>query len=464
VIRSRPRTTAILAVLLVGLVTAAVVWRQSGVDPSMTAVVRRGTLSATLTASGVLKPVQSVTYRSPLGGREAEVTFLVAEGTRVGEGDLIARLDATDLQQELERTIQELRQAQVDAQVAEIDVQQGQAAIDSLTQGEGALSVEEAKTRLQLAERTAARLKEELAGLKPLMEKGFITREELRRTEDELERSEQELTLARRRADVLTKQTHPQERQRAGLQLAQKQAQVANVKARQREIEARASRLAEQIENSSLYARRGGLVVYEDYLAASPRRKIRTGDRVTGSQGLVTIPDVDRMIVESSVTEASLHRLKPGQTAIVRLEAFPDMRLQGTVGHIGTMATRTPDRPIEDKRFDVVVELAQSAPELRPEMTARVDILISEKQDVLLVPVNAVFEQQGQLVCFVVRPFGLEARPVQIGEANDTEAEVLAGLAEGDVVSLVDSARAPAAPATGAGSQTPSKPVSGPRK
>src|SRR6185436_11669992 len=295
--RRHPVGGLVLATIL--LAGAGVVWRDGGAADGLTSVAQKGTLAPKLTVGGVLRPAQSITYRSPLGGRETEVTFLVAEGTRVGEGDLIARLDTTDLQRELDRARQERRQAQVDLQVAEIDRQEGQTAVDSLTEGEGALTVEETKTRLQLAEKKVARLDEELKTLTPLLEKGFITREELRKTPDELEQATEDLPPARRRADILIERTHPRDRQRAELQLAQKNAQRENVRARVSETEAHVKLLEEQIENCNAYARRPGLIVYQDYLAASPRRKIRAGDRVTASQGLVTIPEVDRMLVEA---------------------------------------------------------------------------------------------------------------------------------------------------------------------
>ena len=166
----RPRVAG--AVLLAGvavLVVGAIFWRRAGASEDMTALVRKGTLTPKLTASGALVPAQSITYRSPLGGRETEITFLVAEGTRVNEGDLLVRLETTDLQRELERAVQERRQAQVDLQVAEIDRQEGQTAVDSLAEGEGALSIEETRTRLQLAEKKVARLQEEHDTLRPLL-------------------------------------------------------------------------------------------------------------------------------------------------------------------------------------------------------------------------------------------------------------------------------------------------------
>ena len=109
--RPRIATTLLLAVVAV-LATVAALWPRTSASGDMTTLVRKGTLAARLTATGVLKPAQSITYRSPLGGREAEIIFLVSEGTRVNEGDLLVRLDTSDLVRELERTAQEIRQAQ----------------------------------------------------------------------------------------------------------------------------------------------------------------------------------------------------------------------------------------------------------------------------------------------------------------------------------------------------------------
>jgi multidrug resistance efflux pump len=422
----------------------AALWPRFAVDQSFTAVVRRGTLAPRLTVSGTLRPAESLTYRSPLAGREAEIVFLVPEGTRVNEGDLLVRLDTNDLVRELERANQDVRQARVDLQVAELDRQEGQAAIASLSQGEGAITVDEARTRLQLAEKKVERLRGEYAKLQPLLERGFITREELRRTADELEQSEEELALARRRADVLIGQTHPRDRQRAELQLAQKEAQRENVRARLQEVEARARQLREQIENCSMYARQSGLVVYEEYLNANPRRKIRLGDRVTGSQGLVTIPEVSRMLVEASASEADVHRISTGQPALIRLEAFPALRLTGRVTRVGTLARASVDRPFDEKRFDLIIDLDPTEAEVRPEMTARADIQLGERRDVLLAPLNAVFEHDGALVAHVVTRSGIETRQVQIGEASETEIEILGGVHDGERLSLTDAGqRAP---------------------
>jgi HlyD family secretion protein len=444
-LRTRPRAALGVLAGVALLVAATLLLGRSFGNGALTAPVRRGDLVVRLTETGTLRPAESITYRSPLPGRELEIVFLVPEGTRVQEGDLLVRMDTTELKRELERAGQDVRQALVEVQVAEAETQDGVATIDSLEHGEGALSVEEARSALRLAEKKAERVREEYESLKPLLERGFITREELDRSAFELEQAEVDLNLARRKAEVYIQQTRPRGQQRARLQLAQKKAQLGNAQARVAEARGRLQALQEVIEACSLYARRPGLVVYEEFLMANPRRKIRVGDRVTQSQGLVTIPEVTRMLVEASVNEADVHRVKPGQPATVRLDAFPDLRLTGSVERVGTLARASVERPFEEKRFDLVVELDKTDAELRPEMTARVDVLVGEHKNVLLMPVNAVFDRQGVLVAHRVGFFGVETRQIELGDANELEVEVEAGLAEGDRVALTDvSAGAPA--------------------
>jgi multidrug efflux pump subunit AcrA (membrane-fusion protein) len=436
-LRRRPRLLAGLLAGALFLTTTAFLSR-SQVDRALTTPVRRGDLQVSLQASGILKPAQSLTYRSPLQGRDAELVFLVPEGTRVNEGDLLARIDATDVKKELERAVQEQRQAQLDLQLAEVEKEAGAAAIDSLVEGEGSLGVLEARAHLQRAEKKVERLREEYQGLKPLLEKGFITRDELERSGSELEQAEADLLLQRRKSEILIDRTRPRDTQRARLQLAQKEGQAHAARARALETAAQVKALRETLENCSLYARAGGLVVHEEYLAANPRRKVRVGDRVTASQGIVTIPEVSRMTVEASLPEAEVHRLKPGQRAEIRLDAFPELRLSGKVARVGTLARASSERPWEEKRFDMLVEIDGSPAELRPEMTARVEVLVGEKKGVLLLPINAVFDRGGLLVAHVVHPFWVESRQVELGDSNDRLVELRAGLKEGERVALTD--------------------------
>jgi multidrug resistance efflux pump len=423
-------------VVAVSAIAIVVYWARAGADDAMVATVTRGELTARLTSTGTLKPIQSITYRSPIPGRDVEIRDLAPEGSRVNAGDVLVRLDTTDLELELARVRQEDRQAQMDLQVAEGELDDAGAEVKAVTDGEGSLTVEEARSALQRAQKKAQRLREEFEHLKPLLEKGYITREELARTEDQLEEAEQELILARRKSDVVVELSHPREQKRATLALSQKAAQLAHARTHVTETQQRLDMLVRLIDGCTIRARGPGLVIYEENMSANPRRKLRIGDRVFATQGIVTIPEVNRMLVEATVSESEVHRVKPGQLAEVQVEAFPDLKLTGTVTRVGTLASASVNRPFDDKRFDLIITLDPTAAELRPEMTIRADVIVGSRKDVLMVPVTAVFNNQGSRVVYVTGAGRNEMRRVDLGESNDRMVEIVAGLREGERVSL----------------------------
>ena len=436
---TRWRQVAVLAAIAVGWLAGTALWGRSSVDPALVATAVRGDLTATVSTSGTLRPSASITYRSPLPGREVEIKELVAEGTRVKTGDVLIRFETAELDVERARADQEFRQAQIDFQAAAGEWEEAAADVKAVSEGEGALSVEEAQAARQRAEKKVERLREEVGRLKPLLDKGFMTREELAKTSDQLEEAEEGLALTRKRADVLVQLTHPREQKRAVVQLAQKESQLAHARTRVQETELRVDAFRQVIDACTVYAKSPGLVVYEEFLSASPRRKIRVSDRVYASQGVITIPEVSRMRVETSVSESDVHRVTPGQPVTVRVEAFPNLMLTGKVSRVGTLAGSSINRPFEDKRFDVTVDLDATTAELRPEMTARADIVVGNSQGVVLVPVTAVFDRQGTFVTYIVGPTGrAERRQVQLGASNGQQVQIAAGVEAGERVMLVE--------------------------
>ena len=446
--KSRKRMVGVAGLVTLGLTGLVAVLRPPAGAADTAWTVERGALAATLVESGTLRAARSVTYRSPVNGQEVEIVHLVPEGVRVGRGDLLARLETRGLGVELRRAMDAVQEAQLALQVAELELLEATANVESTVDGEGSLTIEESRTNLALAERRVERRRREVESLEPLLGQGYITGDELERSRGEFETAEADLAIARRRARVLVEQTHPVATRRAELQLAQKRAQRQAVERRLEVARRAVDEMSALIERSTIDADASGLVVYEEFRASSPRRKIRLGDRVTPSQGIVRVVDVSSMLVQTSVPERSIYRVRPGQPVTVRVEAFPELRLSGRVATVGTLARTTFEQRNEGKRFDVTVELDPADAGLRPEMTVRVDILVSERRDVLQVPVNAVFEDDGLTVVNVLRGGRIESRQVELGEQNQRFVEVVIGVTEGERVMLVGDApagdRAPA--------------------
>jgi len=158
---------------------------------------------------------------------------------------------------------------------------------------------------------------------------------------------------------------------------------------------------------------------------------------------------VSRMLVEASIGEAEVHRVRTGQTAEVRVEAFPDLKLTGKVTRVGALASASAARPFDDKRFDLVITLDPTTAELRPEMTIRADVIVGSRKDVLLLPVTALFNKDGRHVVYLATVSGSETRPVEIGALNDRVAEIVSGLREGDRVALTEPGTPARVPARG---------------
>ena len=180
--------------------------------------VDRGTLVATLVEPGTLRAARSASYRSPVAGREAEIDPPRAGG-RAGGAPATCSCAAT-LERGTAEAVDAVHEAELALQVAELELLEATAGLESTVDGEGSLTVEEARTNLALAERRVDRLRREVRNLEPLLDRGFITGDELARSRDGLETAEADLAIAGRRASVLAEQTHPVATRRAELQLA----------------------------------------------------------------------------------------------------------------------------------------------------------------------------------------------------------------------------------------------------
>jgi HlyD family secretion protein len=153
---------------------------------------------------------------------------------------------------------------------------------------------------------------------------------------------------------------------------------------------------------------------------------------------LATLIDDSGMKVTVSVDEVDITKVKLGQKAVVTLDALPDKTFAGEVTEIAAKGTESNGVA----SFDVIVSLDRSE-ELKENMTANVEIITAQKENVLLLPVEAVQERQGQKFVLMATnrdtDSGKQAHTmtrVETGLYNDTMIEITSGLKAGDVVSL----------------------------
>src|SRR5205085_5030766 len=106
----------------------------------------------------------------------------------------------------------------------------------------------------------------------------------------------------------------------------------------------------------------------------------------TGGTTLLTMADLGRVRVRALFNETDIGQVRPGQTAAVTVDAFPDRRFQGVVEKIEPSATIQQNVTM----FPVLVTLDNSEGLLKPGMNGEVAVLVDQVNDVLAVPNDAL--------------------------------------------------------------------------
>src|SRR6266481_3473209 len=173
-------------------------------------------------------------------------------------------------------------------------------------------------------------------------------------------------------------------------------------------------------------------------------RPVSTGQAVSGSGGfnsgteVLTIANLNSMIINAQVNQADVPRLKADQSVEVTIEAVPGLKVIGAVERISPQATIKNNL----KGYAARIVLKDPDPRIRPGMTANVKIPVSSAENVAAVPLAAVFTEKNpdtELVerfVYVQQGENFEKRNVKVGVTDYFFAEIQEGLSEGEVVSL----------------------------
>jgi HlyD family secretion protein len=173
-------------------------------------------------------------------------------------------------------------------------------------------------------------------------------------------------------------------------------------------------------------------------------RPVSVGQAVSGSDGfnggteVLTIADLNNMIINAQVNQADVPRLKVGETVEVTVEAVAGLRATGIVERI------SPQAIIKNniKGYPARIVLKDVDDRIRPGMTANVKIPVASAANVTAVPLAAVFTEknpdtsQMERYVYVQQGETFEKRNVKVGVSDFECAEIQAGLKAGEVVSL----------------------------
>ena len=174
--------------------------------------------------------------------------------------------------------------------------------------------------------------------------------------------------------------------------------------------------------------------MFEDVVTFSPIsgfvgiKNVKIGDPVTaGTTVVFNVYKIDRVKIYANVPEKEYSMVKRGTSAAIRLDAFPDRTILGSVTNI---------RPVIDplsRTARVEIEIPNPSHIIKPGMFAKVELILSRKAKALTLPVDSVLGDSEKYV-FISAKDKAEKRMVTTGILQDDKIEILSGLSSSDRV------------------------------
>jgi HlyD family secretion protein len=325
------------AVLLAAAGYGLNAWLQKNAAPEYkTTKVEKGTITATVAASGTLSAVVSVQVGSQVSGQLREV--LVDFNSEVKQGQIIARIDPETFEYKV-------RQAQADVDAARSQVMTQQANIAAQRAGVS-------KAEVDLAE-----AKRDLERKQQLVEKGFIATAERDKAQATYNSLAEQVNTAKALAGVAI-------------------ANARNAEAIVKQREASLAQARIDLERTAIKAPVNGIVI---------KRSVEKGQTVAASlqspELFVIAENLTDMQVDTAIDESEIGRIRIGQKATFTVDAFSGRSFEGAVKQIRKAAQNVSNVVT----YTVVISTSNPNKELLPGMTANVRIITDSRADALKV-------------------------------------------------------------------------------
>jgi HlyD family secretion protein len=400
--------TLIIILLVVVLATSAFVFlRQSRAQTATqfeTATIERGSLTATIGATGTVRAKQTAVLIWQAAGTVESVS--VKAGDSVSADDVLASLAKTSLPQSVI--------------LAEADLASAQKTFDELTssntaQAEAVIALREAQEAYDRAVNWRAELNGKI-DIKKIVYKRFGNRrfpilKEYRGYADEetIAKADEDLALAKARLE---------DAQRTYDLL--KDGNTADIIAAQARVDA-----AQATLNLARLIAPFDATVTESYPLP--------GDQVSAGATAFRLDNLSSLLVDVEVSEVDINSVQVGQPVELTFDAILGKEYHGQVVEVAQAGTATSGVV----NFKVTVELTDADASVKPGMTAAVNIVVEEMQDVVLVPNRAVRLVDGERVVYLLVDGQPVKKEIRLGSSSEAMSVVAVGdVKEGDVVIL----------------------------
>ncbi len=472
-LRQRPVLSAIVGVAVITLAIFLLTSSGPPVQAFSFYEVKRGDFLVSIVEGGTLEAVNEVEIRSEVEGT-ARIIYIVPEGSYAKKGELLVELDssnsedAVNLQQiNVEKAQFSLLQAEQqldiqkstvesEIQAATLKVEFAESDLEKFTKGQALQAQRNAQIEITNVLENLQIAQERLDWSEKLYKEGFETKANLDKDRLAVSQSKLKLEQAQRalwmvetfdnpknkRALEATRQEAKENFDRVKLQGERKLAQfTADVESQKKTLElsqAKLDREKKQLEATKIYAPQDGLVVYASAGGGhfSSESMIEEGAVVRNRQEIIKLPDVSEMKLRVKIHESHVNQLRLEQPAFVVLDSMPDQRFRGKVTKVAPLPDSQSRYGNPDlKVYATEILVTDKLPDVKPGVSARAEIIITNLTDTLSVPVQAVTTRKGKQVVFLASA-PQEPAPVTVGLFNTKFIEICSGLKPGDRVLL----------------------------
>jgi HlyD family secretion protein len=422
---------------------------RGGADEFETVTVERGDLTAIVGATGTVRAYQYALLAWETSGTVDEIN--VAIGDTVAEGQILATLEQASLPSQIllaqtdlfaaERALEDLLESNRAQAAAQLALAQAQ---DALRQAEYTWTVRQEGNRasgetIQIAQANLVLAEDEVGQAEAAYNQVSS------RPENDPVRAYalSKLAQARQQRDSVLRQLnwltgHPTDIQQALLDadVAVAEAQVEDAlrewerlsqgpdPAEVAAAEARVAAALASLEAAQINAPFDGTVTSIE---------MREGDLISPGLPAIGLANLSSLLIDVSVSEVDINRITVGQEASLVFDAMPELTYTGRVSQVSLVGV------VEQGvvNFKITLELVDVDEIVRPGMTAAVNLVVSEIDNILLVPNRAVRLLEGERVVYVLRDGRPEPVTVRLGSSSDLYSQVLDGdLEEGDEILL----------------------------
>jgi HlyD family secretion protein len=399
----RNQSIALVAVLAIILIAWFTLKGDENQERDITTMAFVADFKDLVTSSGELMAKNSEDINGPSNSRQyglfnIKISDLVAEGTYVEKGDFVAQLDKTELSSKLNDLLTEYDKAQ---------------SIYTQTQLDTTLEMREKRSELESLVFDIRQKKIEIE------QSIYEPPASIQRLKLDLEKLDQ--SLAQKKDNYIIKQKQSQAKMvEAGATLSQTRNKLSSLQDLEKEFR--------------ILAPKKGMVIYKREWGG---RKRKTGSNISPwDPGVATLPDLSEMQSKTYINEVDIRKVKQGQNVMLGLDAFPDASLTGEIIEVANVGEDREDS--DSKVFEIIIKVIESDSTYRPGMTTSNEIITKTLKQVLQIPLEAIFNQDGITFVYLQSGVSVIKHEVRIGASNDEYAVIEEGIEEEDEVFLTE--------------------------